>query len=169
MAIAPLFVSDRALLLSKLRLAGTADTNDVQDVIDEAIQTVRIGFYDALGAALVTTLLATPFVENAVTAEGILRSKANTTEVAWVKVYLLRNLPTLFMDASAGAQQVWNQEGLTRVILPNQTKAEITRLEEYINKAIVDLRGGTPDTSLASVSVIEPDDEQPAPGASIWG
>lgn len=168
MAIAPLFISDRSTLVAKLRLSAANTESNAQDIIDEAIQKVRIGFFDALGADRVSELAAAAFVENAVTASDILRAKANSTEVAWVKLHLLRDLPTLFMDAASITQQVWNQEGQTRNSLPSETRDEIRRLEEFINKAIVDLRGATPDTSLASVSVIEPDDEQPLPGATVW-
>lgn len=169
MPIAPLFISDRPTLISKLRMSGSHSASDAQALIDEAIQKVRISFYDALGATKVVELLATPFVENAVTAESILRAKANSVEVAWVKSHLLRDLPTLFIDGSAIVQQTWNQEGFTRNISQNAVKEELRRLEEYINDAIADLKGGTPDLSTISVSVIEPDETPALPGATVWG
>jgi len=169
MPVAPLFILDRPTLISKLRMTGAASTNDAQDVIDEAIQKTRIGFYDALSPDRVTELLAIPFVENAVTADAILRARANSTEVAWVKAHLLRDLPILFMDGSAIAQHTWNQEGFTRSISSRQLREELHRLEEFINKSLEILGGAAPDHSMMSVSVIGPDETPPLPGATIWG
>lgn len=111
MAIVPLFVADRATLVKKLRLTGALN-NDVDAIIDEAIQKVRTFFFSELGEGTVNAVKAIPFVENATTSQQMLRTVANSCEVQWVKCLLITDLPVLFMEKSGQALDVWNSEGM---------------------------------------------------------
>lgn len=110
MAVAPLFVADMDALKAPLRLAGAKDTGGAVAILDQAVLTVRAGFYRRLGAARITVLKATATTDTPTTTAEILRVTANSTEIEWVRAELLRLLPTLFQDASGDAQDIWNRE-----------------------------------------------------------
>lgn len=156
--IAPLFVTDMATLKSRLRLSGAAQP-DALAVIDECVERVRVGFYDALGVTRITDIKATAYGANATTAAGILRTKAANTEIKWVKACLLRELPTLFMDSSGATQEAWNEEGLTRTRSSKSIETEIKALTQDILAALSDLSGDDDSTSIVQVFNSEPDDE----------
>ena len=169
MAVEPLFVADKDTLKSRLRLSGAAQT-DALAQIDQAIEDVRVGFYDdaqGLGVSRVTALLAISYEENATTAEALLRTRANNLEVSWVRLLLMRRLPTLFMDASGNSLDVWNEEPLTRKA-GRSLRDEIARLELEVAEGLAYLGAGDDDdVGDLGVVVFEPSTTPDRPGLSI--
>jgi len=161
-----LFISDVDTLKGQLRLSG-ANQSDALAQIDSAIAEVRLGFYDALGAARVAAIVALVGSSEPATADEILRSRAELCEGAWVRMLLLGRMPTLFVDSGAVVQQTWNEEGLGRSSSSTGSEKEISRLKSQIDDWLSDLAGETPDTSSINCSVIGPDILQPRPGSSI--
>ena len=154
--------------MGKLRLSGSGQ-GDAARVIDDVIEKVRLYIYDSLGADVVAALVAITYVENPTTADGIKRSKANQTEVLLCRYHLMRTLPTLFMDASGGAGQAWNEEGLTREAGSTlKYEKELERLWGEICKNMEDLSGDDEvDGGNAQVACIGPSETPPLPGSSI--
>lgn len=169
MAVEPLFVADMDTLKSRLRLSGAAQ-DDALAQIDQAVEDVRVGFYDdvqGLGVTQVTTLLAIDYAENATTAEDLLRTRANNLEVTWVRLLLMRRMPTLFMDASGSTLDTWNEEPLTRKS-GRDLSAEIKRLESEVAVGLAYLGAGDDDdVGLLGVTVFEPEETPDRPAASI--
>lgn len=168
MSIAPLFILDMNKLKKSLRLSA-AKLTDCLVQIDDAVQEVRYGFFDALGPARIATILTYPSDDNPTTDQGVMRLKANSIELKWVRMILLRIMPVLFKDASADVVEQWNQEALVRNTTASDTSREIQRLQNEINDALIDLVGDkAPDAGTMSVTCIGPKVPPPLPGASVW-
>lgn len=169
MAVEPLFVADMTTLKSRLRLTGAVQA-DALAQIDQAVEDVRVGFYDdaqGLGVTRVTTLLAIAFVENATTANALLRTRANNLEITWVRLLLMRRMPTLFMDASGSTLDAWNEENLSRT-RNTDLRREIDRLENEVKEGLAYLGDGDDDdVGDVTIMVFEPAETPPRPGASI--
>jgi hypothetical protein len=176
LATAPLFVADLATLKSKIRLSGVAAANDAEDIINEAILTVRSGFYRELGAARTAVLVALPFNESPTTENEILRAVANITEVKWVRLELMRTLPTMFKDGTAEQNQIFQDEALFRDTTQQQLDADRLLCEQQIAENLDLLRGdeslGTESTirvatPKVSSGMVDPESVRPRPGDSI--
>ena len=169
MAVSPLFVVDMATLKSRVRLTGAAQA-DALAQIDQAVEDVRVGFFDdvqGLGLSRVTTLLAIAYAENASTAEELLRTRANNLEVTWVRLLLMRRLPPLFMVASGSTLDAWNEEPLTRKA-GRDLREEINRLEQEVMEGLAYLSGGDDeDVGNLGVVVFQPAVTPDRPGLSI--
>lgn len=168
MAVEPLFVVDMDTLKSRLRLSDAA-ASDALAQIDNAVEDVRLGFFDeeqGLGASRVTELLAISFVENATTATALERTRANNLETKWVRLLLLRRLPTLFHDASGQSLDAWNEEPLVRR-QGRDLRDEISRLETEIQQELAALGSGDAGDRGIDAIVFEPEETPDRPGASI--
>lgn len=168
MPVAPLFVASMAALKLALRLDG-AKTAGAAAVIDQAVEDVRIKLYQRLGATRTAALVATAYAQNPTTDAGVLRSLCNTVETKWVKLFLLRALPTLFLDGSGVKQQVWNDEApfATRT---SDLEREIKRLEAEIEEALSALQADADEDAGNGVqaATIEPEELPDRPGATVW-
>lgn len=168
MAVEPLFVADMDTLKARLRFSGAANA-DALAILDQAVEDVRVSLYDdneGLGNTLVNTLRAIPFVENATIANDLRRTRANNLEVAWVRLLLLRRMPTLFLDAAGISHEVWLDEPLARTPRA-MLQREIDRLRQEVLEQVAKLKGDN-DEQGASVIVFEPDpDDVIVPGESI--
>lgn len=169
MAVEPLFVVDMDTLKERLRLTGAVQ-GDALAQIDQAVEDVRVGFFadeQGLGATRTNEILAIDYVENATTTNALIRTRANNLEVLWVRMLLMRRMPTLFMDGSGAVQQIWNEEGLTRNPL-GTLKSELNRLEAELIEGLAYLRGDEDEEAGAlTVSVFEPAVKPDIPGSSI--
>lgn len=168
MAVEPLFVADMDTLKSRLRLSGAVKT-DATAQIDQAVEDVRVGFYDdvqGLGVARVTALLAISYTENAATAEALQRTRANNLEVTWVRLLLMRRMPTLFMDASGATLDAWNEEPLTHG--HSRVDKEIARLEAEVSEGLSYLSADD-DEGIGDMitMVFEPEETPDRPAQSI--
>ena len=142
-----------ATLKARLRLTGTVST-DAQSIIDLALEEVRVGLFNdngGLGEATVVEILAVAFVENALTNAELRRTRANALEIKWVRMLLLRRMPTLFMDGSGVTLEMWNQEPLTRKGT-SAIEKEISALESEIQDEIAGLLGTTEEGILDSLT-----------------
>lgn len=168
MAVAPLFIVDVATLLKQLRLSKTTDIDGLA-IIDAAIQEVRLGFYDCLTADRITAILAFATVDNPATEDERTRTRAEKTEVMWVRILLITRLPNFFLDSSGNVPQVFNEEGLTREPRRDAKDRELVRLNAELLKSIDILKGGAACTIEDEVqaSTIGPDVVPDRPFASI--
>lgn len=172
MAVAPVFIADMPTLKGQLRLTG-AVLPDALTMIDTATQWARIYIYRELGVDRVAAIVALTYSDNPTTADGITRNKANAVELALVKIYLLRSMPTLFMDASASKQQAWNTEGFLRGTSPSDTQNEIARLQNDIDLWLQELTADDGVTqgyaSGGAITVCQPCDSPIRVGRSLQG
>lgn len=143
MSVDPLFVQDRETLKAKLRLSGSTST-DAEAILDDAILNARIGFFDSLGSHRINKIKATPLSDNPSTAADIMRARAAIAEVKWVRMLLLRALPSLFVDGSGVALTAWNDEAMIREKGQSELWKEINRLQDEVNDALKDLTGEKP-------------------------
>lgn len=127
-----------AVLKTKLRLTAAAQT-DTLAMIDRAVEEARIEFIYGLGEARVTAILAIAYAENATTLAALVRTKANNVEVSMVRLRLLRDLPTLFQDASGAQNQDWNET--SPYSKKSDTALEIARLESEVAAGLDFLAG----------------------------
>lgn len=170
MAVEPLFVSDMDTLKAALRLSSAAQP-DALSQIDRAVERVRVDMFDSargLGQARVTELLAIPYVENATDSTSLSRTRANNLEISWTRLYLLKTMPTLFMDASSVTLEAWNEEPLTR-----KSDREICKEIELLEKEIIDELGflqelSEEDLGRVNVTVFCAESPPARPGASIF-
>lgn len=169
MPVAPLFVASIEDLKARLRLTG-ATKSDFSAQLDLALEDVRLGFYDedgGLGTTRVGELLAISYVENATNATSLLRTRANNLEVTWVRLLLMRRLPTLFMDAGGETLDAWNEEPITRSSRRG-LESEIQRLENEVTDGLAYLGGADEeDLGEVAVTVFEPEITPDLPRASI--
>jgi hypothetical protein len=151
MAAAPLFEQDLDTLKAKLRLTAVTSADTIAMLLG-AMQKARVKILDRLGSARATEILATALSDNPLTAEAVMRAKAATCETSLVRLYLLRTMPSLFLDAAPTTPEVWNETGILRD--PGvRTEKEIQRLGDEIEEYLQDLAGGSPDNSEVQVSV----------------
>lgn len=166
MAATPFFVPSLAVLKQRLRLSGAQQT-DAEEIIQEAVRKARGRIFGSLGASTANTIKALPLVEDPTTDDGIKRMNAVSLEVLIVKLFLLCDLPLLFMDTSGIVKQSWNEEGLTR----NLDFDSIQELKNLLNSQIEDLLAELVDDSDSGGSVTAttfgPYEVPAIPGASI--
>lgn len=170
MAVEPLFVADMSTLKARIRMSGAPSSTDVQDLIEEAVRTVRAGFYREIAADRISTIKTITEDENPTTENGILRLLASTTELKWVRYELMRTVPTLFFDSAPAAQTAWNEEGMLRGTSNSEREAEMKRLWADIQAAIPLLEGETEITeeSTIKIFVLEPEGGALRAGGSLW-
>ncbi len=168
MAVEPLFIATLDALKAQLRLSSTTDADGLA-IIDGSIQEVRIGFNDCLSESRITEILAFASVDNPATADERTRTRAEKTEVMWVRILLITRLPNFFLDSSGAVPQVFNEEGLTRESRRDAKDRELDRLNAELIKSIDLLKGGTDCTieNEVQASTICPDVAPPLPFGSI--
>jgi hypothetical protein len=106
MAVAPLFVVDRDTLLARVRLPHPPE--EVQPLVDDAIERARAWFYRRLDVARVAELVATADSDSPTTNAGVKRMIASTTEVLMTRWCLADTLPVLF-ERVGEALRSWNE------------------------------------------------------------
>lgn len=168
MAVAALFAPSMTAIKTALRLEGAA-TASALAVIDQAVRDVRIEIYRRLSATRVTAILLTADTDAPTTDAQIVRCLATSVEIKWVRLLLLRRLPTVFIDSSGMKQQAWNDEAGFRAATTNLQK-EIERLEAEIDADLEALSGDVDidDKSAFNVSCLGPDTTPDLPGATVW-
>lgn len=172
----PLFASSTDLVKSRLRLTAVPDTSvDTLAIIDEAISWARLEFYRRLGRAQVADLVAITEVAEPTTDDEIRRTLATHTEIMLVRARLLRELPSIFMDASGDAHKTWNTEALFRERPRSSLDKEIDRLNVEIEQAMQILEDDGDESPGDERTIFgfdgTPDDAHlnPLPGDSITG
>lgn len=161
----PLFVADLDILKKKLRLSGLVEDTDGDVVFQEALATVRRGFYDRLGLSLIDEILDTTFTEEPATREEYRRLLANVVEAKWTRLQCLRTMPVVFMDGSGDTQEQWNKEAAFRQ--GPLSDREWKRLEKDLEDALVLLAGGK-QNSTWGFATIEPYCDTPTVGGQLW-
>lgn len=166
----PLFVADIDTLKAAVRLTGVpASRTDTLAILNEAILKARLDFNRRLGEQRVSFLVGITYNENPTTEDEILRALANQVETNIVYVQLLRKLPNVFMDASGGAQRIWNEEAPFRERGPTTLDKEIHRLENQIEEdmEVLSLDEAIPDETTIKTFDGTPTHLGPRPGASL--
>jgi hypothetical protein len=135
-----LFVADDATIRARLRLSAVPDSStDALAIIAEGISWARLAFYRRLGRVAVADLLAIAEVAAPSSDDEVMRSLASATEVRLVRVFLLRELPNAFMDASGDLNRRWQEEAPFRERPRSDREREIARLNEEIEQAMQEL------------------------------
>lgn len=144
-------------LKAALRLSGASAT-DASAIIDMAVKTVRVKFYQELGNSRVAAIVAMPHSDNPSTDDEVMRGTAEACETLWVKYRLLQDLPTVFMDGSASVQQQWNEEGLLRdaspanmAVFSDKIYKEVQAMLDYLRGDETETEGGITASSLGPV------------------
>jgi len=168
MSASPVFVADRATLLTQLRLPESS-LSGIDPVVDLAIQRGRVEIYGRLSISRVATLQAIAYAENAATANQLLRLKANLLEVKLVRSLLMRELPMLFMDGSNQSHQAWNEDAFSRNVEASKQKAHLRALTEDIETLFTELEDNDYASSGGGVNTYVPerDDGRYVPGSAI--
>ena len=112
MAVEPLYI-DKALLISRLRMTGTLDT-DTLTLIDQSISRVRTEFIRRLGITRALEIADIPRVDNPTTEKEVVRSVGETTELYWVMRKLVCILPQMFLETSHAIQNSFDDVPITR-------------------------------------------------------
>lgn len=170
--LVPLFVSTIAEVQQRLRLTGTAEGTDAYAMIEEAVRTVRAGFYRKISVERIAEIAAFTSEMNPITENGVIRQLAEVTEVKWIRYELMRTMPVLFSDSVATVQDAWNAEGMLRGTKPDEREYEMRRLWADIEQAMSPLRGDEeiPKETAANTSVYVSETNPPvAPRASVFG
>lgn len=168
MATVPLFVASLATLKQMLRLTGVPSAGDAAEMVLEGIRRARLAFHRRLGSARVAVLVAMTYDDTPDDDNELLRILANSVEVKLVHTYLLDTLPTMFMDGSGNAQEIWNDEAPYRSgPVPESTKA---RLKAEIEEDMALLAGEVEfgDETSWKITLNEPDEAPPEPGATAF-
>jgi hypothetical protein len=169
MVTSPLFGVALADLKTRLRLTGVETTSDAEQVIDEAILTVRMGFQRRLNFARIAEIEAFSSTANPDDEQETLHALARVTQVKWVRKELLRTLPTLFMDASGEARDAWNEEAPFRQSGPSERDVEVARLDSEIEANLQILAGEDQIGDEETIQVYDgtPDLETPRIGDTL--
>lgn len=163
MTVKPLFIKDRSTLLESLRLSGGNESSSQQ--IDDAILEVRTGLYRELGAARVSQISAYTRSETPATSDELTRAEAELVERRWVRLVLMRVMPTFFMEGTSQHQQVWNQEGLLRDA-DRRLERLMDELQSAVSCGLGGLKTGVP--CAANVAVIGPETTNTYPGSALF-
>jgi hypothetical protein len=171
MATTPLFLPDIATVKARLRMTGVPAGTDAESLIEEAIRTVRVGFYRKLSSSRITTLLGYASTDNPSTSTEVLRVQAEITELKWIRYELMRTIPTLFFDSSPSSGEAWNREGLVRGMGTDERTKEMDRLMADVIGALDGLEGVDeyPNEVSNKVQAFAPAPPVPAPGDSLFG
>lgn len=130
-----LFAQDDAWIKARLRLSSVpASSTDTLAIVDDAIADARLEFYRRLGRSRIAKILQTAETASPDTDDEVVRSLAAKTEVRLVRVRLLRDLPSAFMDASGDINKRWNEEAPFRERPTSDREREIRRLLEEIEE-----------------------------------
>ncbi len=171
MATTPTFSASTALLKSQLRLTGQPAAGDGTAIFEAALLEAKSGFLRELGAARVAVLVALPFSENPTTADQALRAIANETELKWVRKILIRTLPTLFLDASADQNQIYQDEATWRGSPAGLLEEERLRLCNEIEANMDLLRADETIGDESEIRISSPQQTavDPLPGGTLFG
>lgn len=160
------------MLKARVRLSGIKKESDADMIVQLALLDVRAGFFRKLGLPRTFELAAMTFVANPTTEAGALRALAYTTEVAWVRLMLIRDgrLPLIFLDGSGSALQDFNEEGATR-LSAKDVEGEMLRLQNSIdeNLELLGLKDALGAETEGEVYVPEPTCPPKPVGTSLWG
>lgn len=170
-----LFATSDAWIKARLRLTSVpASATDTAAIIDEAISNARLAFYRRLGRIPVQNLLGIAESATPSTDDEVLRTLASLTEVKLVRVFLLRELPNAFMDASGDVNKRWNEEAAFRERPRSDREREIARLNEDIEQAMQELERDGDESPGDTRSVLTfdgtPENPEciPLPGDSLF-
>lgn len=165
MTVSPLFIKNRSTLLQSLRLKDTNESTTQQ--VDNAIAEVRTELYTALGGARISTIKTYTVTDTPTTTNELVRSEATLTEDKWIRLLLLRRMPSFFLGSSSGAEETWNTTGLLREDAARH-ESELTRLQSEVDCGLGKLQADTEECVTVQAAVIGPTKTNPAPGASIF-
>lgn len=166
MGATPTFLPDLPMLKARLRLSSV-DTGDAAALIDSVVEEVRVGLFHELGSSLVAELQAVTISDTPVTDDELRALRAQSVEILWCRMLLMRRMPVLFLPALGQARDAWNDEGIAREASSSQIRKEAAKLQEEINISLSILRGDTDAGETVRAATIGPETTPPTPGESI--
>lgn len=166
--VKPLFCPSREYLVKGLRLRDLPVEVNAQDLIDEAISAVRVGFFRRMGREAIEAAQATAFTKLPATDADYRRLLAQVTETKWVRLELMRSMPMMFVDGNA-ADQSWQQEAAFRSATSLQVASEMKQLRAEIDEALDIISGAAqPSESLGvKIQTYGPDETPSLPGDTV--
>lgn len=167
LTISPLFVPSMEVLKEKTRLSGIPDDEGADRILEQATMRVRREFFNRLGGTIISEILDYPRTGTPTTLNERKRSLAEDIEIAWVRYYLLRDLPVHFLDGSSSIQQSWNEEGLSRRLTLREMQSLRSNLLAFCVEGIYELAHGKFDGSSIRADSIGPTVRPQLPGSSI--
>jgi hypothetical protein len=171
MAILPLFNDTLDTLKASLRLTGSNETADVQDVIEDGVRAFKVWMIQRGGFALISELQAVVYTDDPASELEARRMAARILEVKHVWAHLLDRLQTMFADASGAAFQEFNDQGVWRQ-LDGLDKLGLLRLARREIEELYCFVGGA--QSIGEVETIQAFDGSTAvtecyyPAGSAW-
>ncbi len=168
----PLFIANIDELKANLRLSGasTLSGSDFDTLLDQAIRKVRLTFRRRLGQQRIETIQGYAQDSSPIdpdTDHEYYREMAELAEIDMVKLELTYLLPMLFMDASAGNREVYNDEAVFRKAAQEDLKALRAQLKGAIDQNLKGLNQlqieGPNEHKFFSIGP----DEPTTPGGSI--
>lgn len=168
-----LFCQSNDWIKARLRLSAVPDSStDTLAIIDEGIAAARLEFYRRLTKTRVDRILSTAEVASPESDAEILRTMGTLTEIKLVRVFLLRELPNAFMDASGDLNKRWNEEAPFRERPRSDREREIARLKDEIedNMQMLARDEGESVGDERTIRVFDgtPEEEPPLPGDSLF-
>lgn len=156
----PLFSPDRAYLIAGIRLRDVPTEANAQEVIDEAILSVKASFYRRLGQDRIDAIKSVSFTRNPNSEAEYLRLLAQTTETKAVRMELMRTMPMSFMDGNV-TDQIWQKEAAFRAATGAALASEQKQLRLEIDQALEVLAGKVELTEeqRAKVMVFEAEED----------
>lgn len=168
-----LFAASDDAIKARLRLSSVpVSSTDTLAIIAEAISWTRLEFYRRLGRDQVNDLSALTEVASPSTNDEVRRALATLIEVKLVRLYLLRELPNAFMDASGDLNKRWNEEAPFRERPRSDREREITRLIDEIEQSMQLLAEDGEESPGDERTIFAydgtPADESPLPGDTLF-
>lgn len=165
-AVQPMFMPSMLELRQALRLSKIGQDNDTLHQIDAAVQAVKTGFFQHLGAAKIGQIQAIAYTKAPKTDADMLRVLAASTETKWVRSQLMRTMPLLFMDGSSTVQS-WQEDAAFRNGSFLQTRDELRRLDDEIKQNLSMLQSAVIEgAGSVSIQLVTPDNSI-SPGQSV--
>ena len=167
-----LFCPDEEHLRARVKVSTVRDTSvDTDATIDQATLVARTELYRRLGADRINVVLQEAYTETPTTDAQLLRVVGASCEISLVLRELLRRLNPLWMEGSGGARHDWNETPLSRQQGSREISAELERLNQDIDADLAILSGDVSfgsETSGGYVGLVEPSEDPPLPGRSVW-
>lgn len=110
----PLFHDSFKDLTVALRLSGTDERADSTQVIKDALAAFKVELIRRMGFTDLSALQAISEVDTPTTTDELRRMAARMLEIKWVWCECIKRLQSMFADASGGAFQDFNEQGVWR-------------------------------------------------------
>jgi len=164
----PLFVDSLQKLKSSLRMSTVGGSGtDGGEVLEAAIESVRVKIYDILGDTLVDQILATAPTASPTTALQIRRMRASLVEIDGVRAELMATEHVIVQSAAAATRQISQDDGSLRFASHTDQRRAIEAMQARFANGLHALSAAAASPSSFHVSTIESLEKIIYPGDSL--